>query len=369
MKYSIIVLAVIIIALSCRDEEQPTADHQQDVPSAELVMVDSIGVEIGDSTYMFGSIKDPAYAPDGSIVLLDRALSRIMIYDSDGEFRRQIGREGNGPGEMSLSVMMAITGSGDILVTQRDAMEHFNFTTGEWIAEYPRGETPPPFVLKGLPDSTFLGVHLDMVPENGKLMAKVVLGIYFPGINEPSVSLIEHSTEVNPINAAFLFENVLDAYSVAVSDDGTIYVATRSGTEYIVTGFNPGGEKVFELIRTDIESVEMTEEEIREEKEFMEARLASMGAGDQRCLPDPVLPMISDIGIGQDGNIWVRRGNVSLPTFDVYNASGELQRIIRMQVDPGEGKYWNISVQPAGILAYSENPPEGYQKIYMLEIR
>ncbi len=369
MKCSALILASIFIILSCSGEDHPTVAQQPDVPAAVLVMVDSIGVEMGDSTYMFGSIKDPAYAPDGSIVLLDRALSRIMVYSPDGEFLRQIGREGDGPGEMSLSVMMALTGNGDIIVTQRDAMERFDFQTGEWIAEYPRGETPPPFVLKGMPDSTFIGVHMDLLPEDGRIVANVVLGIYSPGINEPSVSLLQHSAEVNPINAAFLFENVLDAYSVTVRNDGMIYVASRSGTEYIVTGFNPEGEKVFELLRDNIEPVEMTEEEIQEEKEFMEARLASMGAGDQRCLPDPMLPMISDIGIGQDNDIWVRRGNEVCPTFDVYDSTGELQGTVSMQVESGEARYWSISVQPSGILAYSENPQEGYQKLYMLEIR
>jgi len=113
----------------------------------------------------------------------------------------------------------------------------------------------------------------------------------------------------------------------------------------------------------------MTEEELQEEQEFMEARLASMGAGGQRCSPDPLLPMISGIGIGPEGNLWVRRGNVPVPAFDVYNTSGELQRTVTLQVDPDEGRYWIISVQPEGILAYSDNPSQGFQKVYMLDIR
>ena len=369
MKRFIYVIIVLIIFLSCGGEDQPASMPGPDVPTGELVFVDSIGVEMGDSTYMFGSIKGLLYASDGSIVLLDRAFSRIMVYSPDGEFQRQIGREGDGPGEMSLTVLMVLTGNGDLLITQRDAMEHFNFPSGEWIEEYPRGETPPPFVLQGMPDSTFVGVHLDILPEDGRIIAEVILGIYAPGNNEPSVLLVERSFDLNPMNAAFLFEDVLDAYSVAVKDDGTIYVASRSGSEYKVTGFSPDGEEVFELIRNDIEAVEMTPEELQEEKEFMEARLASMGAGGQRCSPNPLLPMISDLGIGQDGNLWVRRGNVPLPVFDVYNTSGELLRAVTLQVNPDEGRYWNVSVLPDGILAYSENPSQGYQKVYMLDIR
>lgn len=370
MKYFIVFITTAVLVLSCGGEESQQVSTQiSEVPSSELLIVDSIGVEMGDSTYMFGSIEGLAYAADGSIVLLDRAFSRIMVYSPDGEFLRQIGREGDGPGEMSLTVLMALTGNGDLLISQRDAMEHFIFASGEWITEYPRGETPPPFVLQGMPDSKFVGVHMDLLPGDGSFVAAVVLGIYEPGNNEPVTVLEEHSVEINPMNAAFLFENVIDAYSVTVGNDGTVYVASRSGTEYAVTGFNPEGEIVFELLRDDIEPVEMTEEELQEEKDFMEARLISMGAGEQRCSPDPVLPMISGLGTGPEGNLWVRRGNVPDPLFDVYNASGERLRTVSLQVEPGQGRYWNISVQPGGILAYSDNPSHGYQKVYMLDIR
>jgi len=42
--------------------------------------------------------------------------------------------------------------------------------------------------------------------------------------------------------------------------------------------------------------------------------------------------------------------------------------IVKLPVEPSEGKYWNVIIQPGGALAYSENPARGYQKVYMLEI-
>jgi len=207
-----------------------------------------------------------------------------------------------------------------------------------------------------------------MMPEDDRLMADVTLGIYLPGDNEPDVVLAEQSFEFTPTNAAPLFENVFDAYSVAVADYETVYFASRSSTEYRVQGYSSNGEQVFELVRSDIESVEMTPEELEEETEFMKARLASLGAGDQSCSPDPFYPMISGLGIDNDGNIWVRRGIEQIPTFDVYDNSGELLRIVTFPVDPSEGKYWNVIIQSGGVLAYSGNPARGYQKVYMLKI-
>ncbi len=357
-----------VLVLSCGGETEQITTPQPQMPAGELIMVDSMGVEIGDSLYMFGSIEGLTILEDGSIVLLDRAFSRVMVYDRDGIFQRQIGRGGDGPGEMSQTVFMTITENGNLLISQRDAMERFDFNTGDWICEYPRGMTPPPFVLAGMKDSSFVAVHFQMMPRDDRLMADVTLGIYLPGKTEPDAVLAEESFEFSPTNAAPLFENVFDAYSVTVADYETVYFASRSSTEYKVLGFNSSGEQVFELVRNDFEPVEMTPEELEEETEFMEARLASLGAGDQSCSPDPFYPMISGLGIDNDGNIWVRRGIEQIPTFDVYDSSGVLLRTVTLPVEPSEGKYWNVIIQPGGAFAYSENPARGYQKIYMLEI-
>ena len=363
-----LLFAATLLMISCGGEtEQITAPEPQ-MPAGELVMTDSMGVEIGDSLYMFGSIEGLTILEDGSIVLLDRAFSRVMVYDRDGIFQRQIGRVGDGPGEMSQTVFMTLTENGNLLISQRDAMERFNFNTGEWICEYPRGMTPPPFVLAGMRDSSFVAVHFQIMPQDDRLMADVTLGIYLPGDNEPDVVLSEESFEFSPTNAAPLFENVFDAYSVAVADWETVYFASRSSTEYRVQGYSFNGEQVFELVRDDFEPVEMTPEELEEETEFMKARLVSMGAGDQLCSPDPFYPMISGLGTDSDGNIWVRRGIEQIPTFDVYDNTGQLLKIVTLPVEPSEGKYWNVIIQPGGALAYSENPAQGYQKVYMLEI-
>jgi hypothetical protein len=369
VKGSACVFALFAVLASCGGEERAASVPRLDVPSKELVIVDSIGAEMGDSVYMFGSIEGLGYAPDGSIVLLDRTFSRVMQYTAQGDFIRQIGREGDGPGEMSMAVGMVLTGDGDLLVSQRDVIEHFDLSSGEWITEYPRGETPPPFVLEGMPDSTFVGVHLDLVQDDARMLGEVVLGIYQPGNNTPLVVLDESINELNLLNAAFLFEDVMDAYSVAVGDDGTVYVASNSGSEYSVHGFDRTGEMSFRLQREDIDPVEMTEEELALEKEFMQERLRSMGAGDQRCVPDPMLPMISDLGIGPEGSLWVRRGNLDVPHFDVYDEAGELIETVTLPVDPEGGRYWRIHVQPTGILAFDRNPAEGYQKVYVLESR
>ncbi len=367
MRYLACALALSLAIVACgsgRNGGNGTTAETENCRT--LAVVDSFGVEMGDSSYMFGSIEGLRYDQDGNIVLLDRAFSKIRVYSPRGEFIREIGGHGSGPGEMSLTVSMALTGNGDLLVTQRDAMERFDYLSGDWIREYPRGATPPPFALEGMPDSTYVGVHLGMIPDEDRLMGEVTLGIYAPGSLEPMVTLDCRRFELNPMNAAFLFEDVFEGYSVAV-DSNTVYVAPRSGTDYEVTGFDFQGNQVFHLTRDDLEPVEMSPEELREEKEYMEAKLESMGAGGQMCSPDPLLPMVSGLGIGPEGNLWVRRGTIRTPFFDIYDPSGELVGTATLATDPEEGRYMKITVQPQGLLAYSENPATGFQRVYVIE--
>ncbi len=370
MKRLICAAIVLMLIPGCGEDDRHTSSPEPAEPSIELAFIDSIGVETGDSTYMFGSIEGLSYAPDGSIFLLDRAFCRIMVYSPAGEFQRQIGYSGEGPGGMNLPVLMILTGDGDIIVSQLDAMEQYDFLTGEWICEYPReGGMPLPFVLHGMPDSTFAAVHMDLIEEDSRIVIEIVLGIYAPGCSEPLTGLSTSSFDYDPTNASFMFDELFDGYSVAVADDGSIYAASRSGSEYRVTEYNISGEVLSEIIREDIEPLEKSAEIIEEEREYMEARLASIDAAGLSCSPHPLYPMISDIGIDQDGNLWVRRGQSHLPVFDIYDETGNLLGTAALQVDPGEGRYWNISVQPGGILAYSENPSQGFQKVYMIEVR
>jgi hypothetical protein len=67
---------------------------------ATLVEEMSIGVADGAEEYMLGDIADIALGPDGSIYALDRQVPVVRQFDAEGKFIRNIGRRGQGPGEM-----------------------------------------------------------------------------------------------------------------------------------------------------------------------------------------------------------------------------------------------------------------------------
>ena len=85
---------------------------------ARLVEEASIGVEFGEDAYMFGQVRAIA-ATDEEIYVLDQQVSMIRVYDVEGRHLRDIGKEGEGPGEFRQPASMVIGPKGRIYV--RDA--------------------------------------------------------------------------------------------------------------------------------------------------------------------------------------------------------------------------------------------------------
>jgi len=66
--------------------------------TAKLVEEASIGVDRGEDPYMFGEVSG-VFVSDTHIYVVDRQTPRVRMYSLAGEYVRDIGREGQGPGE------------------------------------------------------------------------------------------------------------------------------------------------------------------------------------------------------------------------------------------------------------------------------
>ncbi len=74
--------------------------------------------------------------------------------------------------------------------------------------------------------------------------------------------------------------------------------------------------------------------------------------------------MVISVDIGPDGNIWVQRGTMEQPLFDIFDLEGTL---IGHKVFPETGWTWQFSLSPNGILAWEEDPELGYQQLFMVQ--
>ena len=128
MRKLAITLVLLVAALAACSPEQPvetdghwvgTITTEGDVTTvvnesgsvwggmATLVEEASIGVEAGEDAYMFGNIMGVGVA-DGRIFVLDWQVHRVRVYDLSGAHVRDMGNEGDGPGEFRSPVGLAV---------------------------------------------------------------------------------------------------------------------------------------------------------------------------------------------------------------------------------------------------------------------
>lgn len=130
-----------------------TGCEQRGVPDAETVTVDSAGVQIttigrspdqlpewridrqplrtftggetGDSTAL--SLIGPVrWLADGGLVIADHGAARLLVYDSAGIYRRALGRQGAGPGELR-NITSISTHAGDSIATYDASLRRLSF--------------------------------------------------------------------------------------------------------------------------------------------------------------------------------------------------------------------------------------------------
>ncbi len=135
------VALLILLSVSCGGENMQSDSNPSTCESIQadtcfLTVVDSIGVELGDSNYVFGAIREVDTGPDGDIYVLDWINCTIFRYSSDGEFVTRIGGEGNGPGEMAQPGFMGVLTNGTICVADGNGWLRYT-NTGEPIATEP----------------------------------------------------------------------------------------------------------------------------------------------------------------------------------------------------------------------------------------
>ncbi len=105
---------------------------------ARLVEELSIGVEEGPEEYMFGSVFSVATDPRGRIVVLDRSLPTVRVYDSGGKYLHDIGGRGQGPGEYESPMAVGIAEDGTIFVRDGGRRRISRYAeNGRFLASYP----------------------------------------------------------------------------------------------------------------------------------------------------------------------------------------------------------------------------------------
>ena len=373
MKYLLTALSSLLLIFGCGGNgQEPIA--VQDVPSLPvdtLAAVLEIGVELGDSTNTFGAIASAIIDHEGRIIVLDQVATCAKIYDHNGNYLRQVSRQGNGPGELGMPWGMFLMTDGKLMILDFGKRGFVVFNDSlQFIEEFGLWTQQPP--LQGTPVSNnqyaAYKVDFDMVDE--KILINRRVALYSYGEEEWDLILWQDSLELsmNDIveNPSVFFIDLLDPLVIGGNNSDRIYFSLKDAEEYRVTGWNPEGDEVLS-ISMDLAPVQKTAEEMAAESTYVTNYIGRMGGGGGASMefePDPFKDMVIGVDIGPDGNLWVRRGTIDTPFFDIFDTSGELLHHV---VFPQDGWSWKTSVSPEGILAWEEDPEEGYQVLYLLE--
>lgn len=362
MTFSVLLPAALAV-LSCggSPSEEASGEHGE---GFFLEAVLAIGVESGDSLYVFGTIADAAVTADGTILVLDGFDNTIRAYDDSGEFVRTAGGRGEGPGEFGRPLAMVALDDGMVAVS--DVMLSRVTLLGTDLNESVTisGFVPwAPERISAASGSSFTGSHRTFDRENSLYGHLVAL---WRGSPDPE---LEYYRREGAFNMDRLRESTEEHQIVFTSDrEGRVYIAPYSRTEYRIDVLDPSGEKLYSISERR-EPEYRPVEEIEEERVRMRRQLDDEGAPpDMAWEPADRYPMIPlrGMGIDGDGRLWVRDGRERIPSFSVYSMG---EHLFDASLDDPEVPSDDLTVRvtPEGILAWQRNP-ETFPRLFALEL-
>ena len=358
-------MALVLIAGGC-GEQSPTEPFPDRIG---LVCVDSIGIEVGDSNYVFGAIGDVCFGPNGEILVLDPVSSCVRAYTTECEFIRRIGRLGNGPGELINPLTVASLENGIVFVMDpmKNAYVLFDgFDDYSFIEELSLWGNNPPTEATGLDGNAFVGIRFEVEPAEGSLVGSMTLGRFIMGVELPEVSYRVDEFPFDLSDVPGLLKRMLFSAVVTGDSEGRVFYAVMSTEIYEVIAADRSGEELFRIAQ-DVPRAAKSDLEMEEEAEYLESWVERMSSGNTLGLAweaEPYRWMITGLGVDCAGRLWVQRGTELEPVFDIYDLSG--QHLFSAQL-PMESRSWKFHVAAEGMLAWEEDPETGFQKLYVIE--
>jgi len=360
----IIVTALLISA--CGGTPPPAEPYPD---RTVLHVADSIGGASGHDSTGFGYLADACLGPSGEVLALDQAEACVRIYSTRGEPLGRMGRRGEGPGEMGSPMYLEVL-EDRILVQDGTKDGYLVFDSAYALEDEVRlwpSNAPMDMKSCGM-ESSFVAYRLDVRPEGDRLMMPRRFGLYRLGREEPELVYWGDEVEMDPTDFTQVLTSIFWSFSFAADDSGRVYIAPVSTTDYRVTAWSPAGESLF-TITADMPRVPRSEEEMREEKEFVEGYIRSVGVQGVEVdwEPEPYRNLLAGLEVDGRGRLWVQRGTRSQPVFDVYDPERGGAHLFSARL-PLPGRRWQVRIYDGTMLAWDEDPFSGVQTLYLIEL-
>ncbi|MFH1754456.1 MAG: 6-bladed beta-propeller [Candidatus Latescibacterota bacterium] len=310
--------------------------------TVELKELWRVGGDTDDEDEFFGVIGTILTDKKGNVYLLDSQLSQVKIFSQSGEFIRNIGREGEGPGEFRSPTGMFFTEAGLLGVMQIAPGKIVLLTSeGEPAGEYPLPASEDGGFLLLLGGNSGAGNVVMAMGKNAFSEQKFETTRYLASIDAKGIETARYHEETRGIDFAnaLLDEMTWDTFDRrwTVGWDGRVYAVTKY-QGYNIHVWNRDG-KLNRIIEVDHKPRKRTQEET----DLVESIYGLF----TRQIPNGKLQMcefskdIETMFSREDGSLWVLSSEGShdnpegsIGVFDVFDGDGHFVRKVTLM---GEG--------------------------------
>lgn len=363
MKYPIGILSLVLfVVCSCSSESEPVPEiAETSVLQYTITLVDSFGVETGDSVNMIGSINDFSHSSSGSVLVLDRAAGVIRDFSSERGSRIYC-NGGEGPGEFLYPLSLCALENGNFLVADEMKQEIMEYSSeGEYLGSFYYSGGYVPYSMYPV-DSVTIQADLLTLDFDSEIPQYVYT---LCSIHSSDADVSQEYCKLQwDWTSADLYRDI-DLLDFTGSSSGMLFLIPDV-TEYRIIVFSFQGEQISE-IEGSMDRVMKSEEQIqREIDEFEEWARQDQGymGGYQ---PSEYEAIVSIEGIDAHGDLWVqRRESPESYEFDIWSRSGELTARARLPWNP-EGPELEFRVDEYGLLGASVNSRE-YPRVYSFAV-
>jgi len=335
-----------------------------------IAITDTIGVELGDSNYVFGTLMQVGYSPDGDILVLDLQRGFINVYSRNGVHKGTIGRHGPGPGEFEIPLAFAVFPDGGVAVTDvvgRDiSFFDSQFEFKDQLSGFAFG---PPMSIAGCPDGSLVGQHMSMVFTDDGVEGSQDLSRWEDlTLTEPAITYLssEISMSMDDQGAQARMGPSID---YMVGPDGSIAVVEISDTLFSLIRLSPDGEELLSIVE-ERDRVPRTQEELDAGSFALGIVITGGGASASSNRVEDVYPwrnIIASVGIDAESRIWVELACEDSPVFSVFDYSGNMLFTAVIDTDFDNVNRPDFVIESGGFLAFDRDPLD-YPKIYVLEL-
>lgn len=376
-KYLILAAAALLAVSGCGGETPAAGDQQgenggEDYPTSLempevdqwLVIVDSIGVELGDSNLVFGTIVGAEYLPNGNIVIGDMAKTIVNIYSPEGEYLASVGQKGQGPGEYLLLSSFAVTPDGGLIIP--DGMGgKINFYDSEF--NYTRameGFFPAPPMGIAPVEGGFVGLKPAFEQNEDEMLTGMAVSLW----TDSAEADVVYRENLIPFDMNDMGAMAKTAIIFAVDRDENVFLGEYDTENYLITCYNRAGEELY-TIEEDFPMVRKPQEDIEIEREIVRNRMIAGGAPPamaESYEPDLYRPMIASMSVDNQNRLWVGSGLYEGAVFRVYDAvTAEFLFTAALRADEAHDNVMP-SITLYGMLAFDPTSEE-WPRVYVIQ--